>query len=139
MENSVENKEQSGGRGVGAESGGESAVKYRLTGRVQQIGFRNYLAAAAEELQVRGWAKNESDESLVVFMQGAPAALSAMTPLLAPGSARGGCQQSRRIDGGRDRLRQRRLSHSITPNGAAILLSACCCAALSFFDKMPPW
>ena len=85
MENSVENKEQSGGRGVGTESGGESAVKYRLTGRVQQIGFRNYLAAAAEELQVRGWAKNESDESLVVFMQGAPAALSAMTPLLRQG------------------------------------------------------
>ena len=60
-------------------------VKYRLTGDVQNIGFRNYLARAADELSVRGWAKNESDGSLVALLCGEESAVSQMLPRLQQG------------------------------------------------------
>ncbi|MGI9297376.1 MAG: acylphosphatase [Gammaproteobacteria bacterium] len=61
------------------------AAKYRLTGDVQNVGFRNYLARTAEELSVRGWAKNESDGSLVVLLCGEESAVSQMLPHLQQG------------------------------------------------------
>ena len=51
-------------------------VKYRLVGEVQNVGFRQFLAAKAEESGVRGWAKNESDGSLIVLLEGGGAAVS---------------------------------------------------------------
>lgn len=61
------------------------AAKYRLTGEVQNVGFRNYLARAAEDLRVRGWAKNESDGSLIVLLCGEESAVSQMLPHLQQG------------------------------------------------------
>ncbi|MGU9951263.1 MAG: acylphosphatase [Gammaproteobacteria bacterium WSBS_2016_MAG_OTU1] len=60
-------------------------IKYRLTGEVQNIGFRNYIAEAAEQLQVNGWAKNETDGSLIILLQGVPEALSQIIPLVQQG------------------------------------------------------
>lgn len=57
-------------------------AKYRLTGDVQNVGFRNYLAQTAAELSVRGWAKNESDGSLIVLLCGEESAVSQMLPHL---------------------------------------------------------
>ena len=53
-------------------------VKYRIIGDVQNVGFRQYLAAAASESAVCGWAKNESDGSLVALLSGNEAAVSDM-------------------------------------------------------------
>lgn len=63
----------------------EHSVKYRLIGDVQNVGFRGYLAQAAEEFSVRGWAKNESDGSLVVLLCGEASAISQMLPRLQQG------------------------------------------------------
>lgn len=63
----------------------QCAVKYRLIGDVQNVGFRNYLANTAEELRVRGWAKNESDGGLVVLLCGEKSAVSQMLPHLQQG------------------------------------------------------
>ncbi len=60
------------------EEPGEICVKYRLVGDVQNVGFRHYLASKAEKLGVRGWAKNESDGSLVVLFAADGAAVSQM-------------------------------------------------------------
>lgn len=49
----------------------------RITGRVQGVGFRNYLAYKAGELQVGGWARNRIDGSVEAVVQGAPAAVNA--------------------------------------------------------------
>ncbi len=62
-------------------------VKYRLVGDVQNVGFRNYLAEAARQLSVCGWAKNESDGSLVVLLSGEESAISQMLPHLQQGPA----------------------------------------------------
>lgn len=70
--------------GNGAEDG-QCAAKYRLVGDVQNVGFRNYLANAAENLRVRGWAKNESDGSLIVLLCGEESAVSQMLPHLQQG------------------------------------------------------
>ena len=62
------------------------AVKYRLTGDVQGVGFRNFLLQAAKESGVSGWAKNESDGSLIVFIaSAAEAAVSHMLPMVQQG------------------------------------------------------
>lgn len=68
-----------------ASADGGMTVKYRLTGDVQNVGFRNYLARAAAECAVRGWAKNESDGSLIVLISGEESAVSQMLPHLQQG------------------------------------------------------
>lgn len=60
-------------------------VKYRLTGTVQNVGFRGYLASAAERLSVRGWAKNERDGSLIALLSGDESAVSEMVSRLRQG------------------------------------------------------
>ncbi len=60
-------------------------AKYRLTGDVQNIGFRHYLAKTAEDLQIRGWAKNESDGSLIVLLCAEESAIAQMLPHLLQG------------------------------------------------------
>ena len=63
----------------------EVCVKYRLVGDVQNVGFRRYAASKAEELGVCGWAKNESDGSLVVLLSGDAAAVSQAAAYLREG------------------------------------------------------
>lgn len=45
-------------------------VKYRLTGTVQGVGFRHYVKQKAEQLGIAGWAQNECDSSVTVFLCG---------------------------------------------------------------------
>ena len=64
------------------------SCKYRLTGVVQNVGFRHHLQKAAAECGVQGWAKNECDGSLIVFMCGQKDAVSQfMLSLQGPTSA----------------------------------------------------
>lgn len=53
-----------------AENANTGAVKYRITGAVQGVGFRHYVKQKAEELGICGWAQNECDGSVTVFLRG---------------------------------------------------------------------
>ena len=50
----------------------------RITGRVQGVGFRNYMAYKAAELGIRGWVRNRVDGSVEAVVQGTPSAVTAI-------------------------------------------------------------
>jgi acylphosphatase len=41
-----------------------------LTGRVQGVNFRNFVAAAANQIQVTGWVRNLNDGRVEVLAEG---------------------------------------------------------------------
>jgi acylphosphatase len=54
------------------------AVTVRVTGRVQGVAFRWYAVQEAERLGVRGWVRNEPDESVAAHLEGDKEAVEAM-------------------------------------------------------------
>lgn len=54
-------------------SGGRRAVRVRVRGRVQHVGFRWFVARAARDLAVSGWVRNAEDGTVEVAAEG-PAA-----------------------------------------------------------------
>jgi acylphosphatase len=50
----------------------------RITGRVQGVGFREGLRAAALRQGVAGWVRNRADGSVEAVLQGAPASVDAV-------------------------------------------------------------
>lgn len=50
----------------------------RITGRVQGVGFRNYIEYKAQQLGLCGWVRNRSDGSVEAMVHGAPAAVDAI-------------------------------------------------------------
>ena len=49
-----------------------------IRGRVQGVGFRNYVTYKAGELSIRGWVRNRPDGSVEAMVQGTPAAVGAI-------------------------------------------------------------
>jgi len=49
-----------------------------IRGRVQGVGFRNYMAYKANELGIHGWVRNRRDGSVEAVVQGAPDAVTAI-------------------------------------------------------------
>lgn len=47
-------------------------VHVRIEGRVQGVGFRAWIAATAEVLDLSGWARNRRDRSVEAVFQGPP-------------------------------------------------------------------
>lgn len=47
----------------------------RITGRVQGVGFRNYIEYKAQQLGLCGWVRNRGDGSVEAVVHGAPAAV----------------------------------------------------------------
>jgi acylphosphatase len=54
------------------------AVSVRVTGRVQGVSFRWYAVQEAQRLGVRGWVRNEPDESVAAHVEGDDEAVDAM-------------------------------------------------------------
>ena len=54
------------------------AVTVKVTGRVQGVAFRWYAVQEAERLGVRGWVRNEPDESVAAHLEGDDEAVDAM-------------------------------------------------------------
>ena len=54
------------------------AVTVTVTGRVQGVAFRWYAVQEAERLGVRGWVRNEPDESVAAHLEGDDEAVEAM-------------------------------------------------------------
>lgn len=55
--------------GVGV-SGSRRAVRVRVRGRVQHVGFRWFVARAARDLSVAGWVRNVEDGAVEVAAEG---------------------------------------------------------------------
>ena len=53
-------------------SEGIVARRYVVTGRVQGVGYRNFVEHTAEKVRVDGYVRNRRDGSVEVFAMGAP-------------------------------------------------------------------
>ncbi len=49
-----------------------------ITGRVQGVGYRNYMVVKARQFQITGWVRNRSDGSVEAVVQGTPGNVAAM-------------------------------------------------------------
>jgi acylphosphatase len=49
-----------------------------ITGVVQGVGFRNYVAFKARQFQITGWVRNRIDGSVEAMIQGTPENVAAM-------------------------------------------------------------
>lgn len=63
------------------------SAKYRLVGKVQGVGFRHFLQKEATKRGIFGWARNLSDYSLIVFLEGEDDAVNEMLDLMREGPA----------------------------------------------------
>jgi len=61
------------------------AYRYRVSGRVQGVGYRYFARQQAERMGVAGFARNLPDGSVEVFAEGEPEALSAFEDVLRQG------------------------------------------------------
>lgn len=64
--------------------------RYYVHGRVQGVGFRYFVLAAAQELELDGYVKNRADGSVEVYASGPPKRLGELKQRLrsGPGLAR---------------------------------------------------
>jgi len=68
-----------------AAGGGRTAVRVRVDGRVQGVGFRDWTRRRAHELALLGWVRNEDDGGVRVHAEGAPGAVDALLAALREG------------------------------------------------------
>ena len=61
------------------------ARRYTVSGRVQGVGFRNYVEHVAGNLKVDGYVRNRRDGSVEVFAIGTPERLKQMRVALEKG------------------------------------------------------
>ena len=60
---------------------------YRITGRVQGVGFRWFTSRVAKELDISGTVQNHPDGSVRVHAKGAPALLDQLETTIGQGPA----------------------------------------------------
>ena len=61
------------------------ARRYVVSGRVQGVGFRNYVEHVAEKLGVQGYVRNRRDGSVEVYAMGTPEQLKPLRAALQKG------------------------------------------------------
>lgn len=49
-----------------------------ISGRVQRVGFRNFMVESARDLGITGWVRNRADGTVEAVIAGPPAALAQM-------------------------------------------------------------
>lgn len=64
------------------------SVHILLSGRVQGVGFRYFAIRKAEELQINGWVKNNTDGRVEIEAEGEADQLSVFTDWLKTGPSR---------------------------------------------------
>jgi len=79
-----------------------------ISGRVQGVGFRWSMCAAAIEHGALGWVRNRRDGRVEAVVDGAPQAVAAMLAWAQHGPARGACRERRKAPGNRGRSRHGR-------------------------------
>lgn len=62
-----------------------SARRYFIRGRVQGVGFRNFVQKEAQRLGVDGYTRNLDDDSVEVYAIGTPAQLGELSALVRKG------------------------------------------------------
>lgn len=70
-----------------ARTPGRPALRLRIEGRVQGVGYRGWAVATATRLGLTGWVRNLPDGAVEVLAVGYPAALEAMAQACAHGPA----------------------------------------------------
>ena len=55
---------------------------YRVRGRVQGVGFRDFVQRSAHSLGITGWVRNADDGSVEVYAAATPAQLADLAGLL---------------------------------------------------------
>lgn len=65
----------------------KEARSYRVSGRVQGVGYRAFARRWAAECGVSGWARNLADETVEIHAEGRPEALERFARKLAEGPA----------------------------------------------------
>ncbi|WP_064691835.1 MULTISPECIES: acylphosphatase [Rhizobium] len=63
------------------------AVRVRISGRVQGVGFRMWTRGEASRLGLTGWVRNEADGSVAALIAGSESAVSTMIERLRRGPA----------------------------------------------------
>lgn len=63
------------------------ARRLRIEGRVQGVGYRDWLVAQARRASVAGWVRNRRDGSLEAWLEGHTAAVDALTEACRTGPA----------------------------------------------------
>ena len=61
------------------------AKLFRVTGRVQGVGFRFFVERVAQEAGLSGWVRNRSDRSVEVYAEGAAKKMDALRAALSAG------------------------------------------------------
>lgn len=64
-----------------------TTFRFRITGRVQGVGYRYFALTEANALGIAGYAKNLADGSVEVVAEGAPGAMQAFEARLREGPA----------------------------------------------------
>lgn len=64
-----------------------TSLRVRIEGTVQGVGFREFLAAAAERHALDGWVRNRSDGSVEALVSGVTKAVEAFVEAAARGPA----------------------------------------------------
>lgn len=64
---------------------GEKSVRVVISGRVQGVGYRAWMARRAVELGLRGWVRNRSDGSVESVLVGPAEVVDAMIELCRKG------------------------------------------------------
>ncbi|MBE0594400.1 MAG: acylphosphatase [Gemmatimonadales bacterium] len=64
---------------------GEVSIRLVVSGRVQVVGFRWFVARQARELPVRGWVRNLSDGRVEVLVAGPAAPVAQLEELVRRG------------------------------------------------------
>ena len=65
----------------------EIAVRVRVTGRVQGVGYRAWAADAARALGLQGWVRNDPDGAVTALLAGPRDAVDAMLEAMLRGPA----------------------------------------------------